>query len=643
MLAYLWLLALPTTTWAGVQELWWNVTYVQDANPDGLFARRVIGINNTWPPPPLSVNTSDSLLLHLTNSLDAPTTLHHHGMFFNSTSWMDGAVQLSQCGVPPGQTFDYLVPINSSGQYGTFWAHAHANVSPLCHIATPSLISFQGQYVDGFRTPLLLHPSNETYHYDEELTIILGDWYHQEHDELITSFISLSNPGGAEPVPDSGLIYFAQNSSYLPPISGTSPAPVTSAVGFNENATLPFVPGRTYRLRIINTGAFSAFYFWIDGHQMRIIEADGTDVQEYSTDLLSISVAQRYSILVDARNDTSSNWMIHANMDVAMFDHIPAALQPNLTASITYASGQNITDLGPIQTYITTNDTALVPVEVIPQTVASQTVELEVVFDTMNDGTNRAMLNGYVYNPPIVPAIMSVLTLGDNATVQEAYGPYSIMLNHLDIVDIVVNNSDKQPHPFHLHGHKFQIVNRADKYNSTDPTLNPPLIEGQANPMRRDTVTIPGGASATLRVVADNPGAWLFHCHIEWHLESGLAVQFIEAPIQAQERAAGVFPSFLSEQCAALGIPQSGNAAGHASATDLAGLPLGPWQQLLGWQPKGILAMTGCVLTAVIGMLTVTWYTIGGKDSEEEIEQEVIRRLEAKRNRKRFGFLKRAS
>ena len=71
------------------------------------------------------------------------------------------------------------------------------------------------------------------------------------------------------------MIYFAQNASYLPPIPGTTPEGVTSAVGFNENATLPFVPGKTYRLRVINTSAFSAFYFWIDGHQMMIIEADG--------------------------------------------------------------------------------------------------------------------------------------------------------------------------------------------------------------------------------------------------------------------------------------------------------------------------------------------------------------------------------
>ena len=81
--------------------------------------------------------------------------------------------------------------------------------------------------------------------------------------------------------------------------------------------------------------------------------------------------------------------------------------------------------------------------------------------------------------------------------------------------------------------------------------------------------------------------------HIEWHLEAGLAVQFIEAPLQVQELAVGRVPSSLYEQCTAQGIPQSGNAAGHASATDLSGLPLGPWPQIMGWQLKGILAMTG--------------------------------------------------
>lgn len=68
------------------------------------------------------------------------------------------------------------------------------------------------------------------------------------------------------------------------------------------------------------------------------------------------------------------------------------------------------------------------------------------------------------------------------------------------------------PFSSHLHGHKFQIVARSEDYTSSNTTLNPPIVEGQANPIRRDTVQIPSMHSATLRIVADNPGTWFMHC-----------------------------------------------------------------------------------------------------------------------------------
>lgn len=165
------------------------------------------------------------------------------------------------------------------------------------------------------------------------------------------------------------------------------------------------------------------------------------------------------------------------------------------------------------------------------------------------------------------------------------------------------------------------LVARAEDYTSSDPALNPPLVEGQANPMRRDTVQIPSMHSVTLRVVADNPGVWLLHCksrlffsclvsalmlltepgHIEWHLQVGLAMQFVEAPLIMQQR--NSVPQYLYDQCETLHEPTSGNAAGHASVTDLSGLPLGPYPQILGWRPKGIGAMAGCVVFSTVVLL----------------------------------------
>ena len=60
---------------------------------------------------------------------------------------------------------------------------------------------------------------------------------------------------------ESPLIYFAANGTYLD--------------GFNGNASISFEAGKTYRLRILNSAAFAMFFFWIDGHQMRVIEVDG--------------------------------------------------------------------------------------------------------------------------------------------------------------------------------------------------------------------------------------------------------------------------------------------------------------------------------------------------------------------------------
>jgi iron transport multicopper oxidase len=89
------LLAAPHAL-AAVHEVWWNLTYVQDINPDGLSPRRVIGVNGTWPPPPIDVQQADTLLVHATNSLETVSSLHHHGMFFNSSSWNDGAVGVTE-------------------------------------------------------------------------------------------------------------------------------------------------------------------------------------------------------------------------------------------------------------------------------------------------------------------------------------------------------------------------------------------------------------------------------------------------------------------------------------------------------------------------------------------------------------------
>ena len=62
--------------------------------------------------------------------------------------------------------------------------------------------------MDGLRAPLVIHPETELYNYDEEFTVVLGDWYHLEYPVLIQQFISIGNPAGAEPVPGMPSVAF---------------------------------------------------------------------------------------------------------------------------------------------------------------------------------------------------------------------------------------------------------------------------------------------------------------------------------------------------------------------------------------------------------------------------------------------------
>lgn len=70
----------------------------------------------------IQVNQNDTVRVHATNGLgDQPTALHTHGVHFNNTGYYDGPIGTTQCGIPPGETLVYEIPVDL--QYGTYWIH----------------------------------------------------------------------------------------------------------------------------------------------------------------------------------------------------------------------------------------------------------------------------------------------------------------------------------------------------------------------------------------------------------------------------------------------------------------------------------------------------------------------------------------
>jgi FtsP/CotA-like multicopper oxidase with cupredoxin domain len=108
------------------------------------------------------------------------------------------------------------------------------------------------------------------------------------------------------------------------------------------------------------------------------------------------------------------------------------------------------------------------------------------------------------------------------------------------------------PHPIHLHGHDFYVLAQGTGNWSGDlSTLD------LDNPPRRDTATLPGGGFLVLAFESDNPGAWLMHCHIPFHISQGLGLQFLE---RADEIASSIGDlSILKKGCATWGPYQDEN------------------------------------------------------------------------------------
>jgi iron transport multicopper oxidase len=71
-------------------------------------------------------------------------------------------------------------------------------------------------------------------------------------------------------------------------------------------------------------------------------------------------------------------------------------------------------------------------------------------------------------------------------------------------------------------------------------------------------------------IIRSVQGIWLFHCHIEWHVASGLIATMVEAPLDLQKTL--TLPKDHLAACAAGNIPTAGNAAANTvNLLDLTG------------------------------------------------------------------------
>ncbi|CAI6335698.1 unnamed protein product [Periconia digitata] len=513
------------------REYYWIIAEHQ-LNPDGVY-RPMTLINATFPGPLIECNEGDEIVVHVRNEATNATSIHWHGLYQNGTNFMDGTVGVTQCPIAPGHSFTYR--FNVTGQSGTYWYHSHMAMQASDGVVGPIVIHAR----DGERTTLQKVP------YEEDRVVLVSDHYYDLSSSLLQKYLEPGNEN-EEPVPQAAVINGRgkRNCSDLPDRNCSS-----SGI---SNALFDLSPKHNTRLRFINVGAFAEFQIQLDEHEVQLTEVDGVDVHPQSIHRLNINPAQRYSIIVTPPTDNKGLYWMRARMVTHCFAYEEPELQEEVRAIIRYNAQTPLTSPPQSKDFPETieleckdlNTTTLTPVLPIrAPSNPSDTIYLRSSFQTHDWRLSRGYLNDSSYRANLSHPTLSSFTSG----VQHRSKPhlYSLSMPHginsylfkpstslvyqtigIQTLDILLQNLDDGNHPFHLHGHSFFVLAQGHGY--------PPELEhlrnslDLANPLRRDTASLEAFGWMLIRFVADNPGVWAFHCHVGWHNEAGLAMQFLE-------------------------------------------------------------------------------------------------------------------
>lgn len=458
----------------------------------------MLTVNGQFPGPKIEANWGDYIQVTVTNALaNNGTGLHWHGLRQLNTNTQDGVNGITECPIAPGDSKTYLF---QATQYGTSWYHAHFSV----------------QYGDGVMGPIVINgPASANYDIDLG-TVMVSDIYSQTAFQA-DYYAHRNGPPTA--------------SNYL--MNGQNVKPDGSA---GTRPSWTFTAGKKHRLRIINTAMDALYKLSIDGHKFQVVATDFVPIVPYNTSEISVGIGERYDVIVEANQPASNYWFRAMAASACTFTANTG--KGNANGIITYSNTTSATLL-PTTTYGNHSDAC------VDEPMASL---VPVVSKSVDSSSFAAIASTLPVNVQVVSQTDGRVfqwTLGGISQVVDWSSPtlgqavagnntYSTAQHVVQIPTAnawtywIIQNQFFVPHPMHLHGHDFSLLGQGTG------TFNAATDMGKLtfnNPPRRDVAMLVASGWTVIAFQADNPGAWLLHCHIAWHAGEGLSLQFLERPL----------------------------------------------------------------------------------------------------------------
>ncbi|WEL57204.1 copper resistance system multicopper oxidase [Pseudomonas kermanshahensis] len=497
--------------------------------------RTALTVNDSLPGPLLRWREGDTVSLRVRNRLAQSTSIHWHGILLPAN--MDGVPGLSFAGIEPGGDYLYQFTLRQSG---TYWYHSHSGL----------------QEQAGVYGAIVIEPREpEAHQYQRDHVLLFSDWSDQPPEQLLATLKKQSDAFNyhkrtlgdfIDDVADNGWsTTIAERMSWarmrmsptdLADISAATYTYLLNGQPPDGNFTCLFQPGETVRLRLINASAMTYFDFRIPGLTLTVIAADGLPVTPVTVDELRIAVAETYDVLVTV-GDLPAYTLYAQSMDRSGYARGTLARANGLQAPVPQPDPRPVLSMadmghGAMAGMDHSNMTGMdhSSMAALQQHPPSETDNPLVDMQTMaprpnladpgiglRDNGRRVLTYADLRSPypdPDGRAPSRDIELHLTGHMERFAWSFDgvkfsdaepLHLAYGERVRITLVNDTMMTHPIHLHGMWSDLEDEQGRF----------LV-------RKHTVDIPPGSRRSYRVTADALGRWAYHCHLLYHMETGM-------------------------------------------------------------------------------------------------------------------------
>jgi len=504
----------------------------------GKKRKRAIAVNGQIPMPTLTFTEGDTAEIYVHNELNEETSLHWHGLFLPNQ--YDGVPNLTQMPIKPHTTHLYKFPIV---QHGTHWYHSHTGLQ--------EQIGMYGAFI-----------MNKRAEWDiPTVPVVISEWADMKPEEVHRSLHNATDwfaikkgttQSFSEAISKGHLKTKLTNEWKRMNAMDVSDVYYDNFLinGKNQNEQPQFKAGDKVRLRIANAGASDYFWLTYSGGKITVVATDGNDVEPVEVDRLIIAVSETYDVIVTIPDNMSYEFLVtpeDRTKSASLWLGSGMKMQAQKLPKLKYFAGMKMMndmmamngDLKPMGMEMS-NQTMDMNTVMYPEVTGEENLK-----DTMlmapsqkERAGGEAPNNNSMQGMNMEPETADIVTLNygmlkatekttlrngpirelkfnltgnmnryvwslDNKVVSESD---RILIKKGENVRIILYNNSMMRHPMHLHGHDFRLLNGQGEYA---PMKN--IID--IMPMERDTIEF----------AANEPGGdWFFHCHILYHMMSGM-------------------------------------------------------------------------------------------------------------------------